>query len=939
MNYIRSDREKRSIEKNKGWKRWKKVVGVMACLVVFCTTYALILPAITLSATISPGEKAEIGSGETVTLVGTEGTNGKPHEWSVNPEGEGCVTLETDGQTATVTGTAAGTVTITHTYYEKKNKTAKEYFYVTVKDSGSSDTGESTKEAGASGYTVTVKGNKKVLTDDVTLHVEDYNKTDADYGSYYDALVSDLKKNAASSETIDESDFAFLHMYHIYLTKQGVEGEYIPEENVNLQVTITYDTKPENWSKVNWVGHYKKNNGTVSGQAISDGSSSSTGVKQIKISGNSITFHIQSFSVFPVVGLSEDSGGGEDGPGGTSADGSILTADHLKWIGVKKSNEWQIVRQKYAGNDSSNKKESDDKTVRVQKNVIPTGTENEFLVYLSIDTKQLFSDYFASATYGATESNSNHDKELGTVVTSVGGNENVQVSGKPVHNNHAIFTILSSTGELLAENITLYWSKANNITMFLKIDDNGVTKYIIVGAKVSKSSNNTIMLSEEAEQLIMSNVAQMASLKNVTDQMGDCIEFESVVAGDYGAEPTYDERTRTLTWIPQIKADPTIDKVKTEESKTVTWTDHDGKLHTETVYKYESWALNVSELVYKVRLDVSKDGFNSAANNMNSEEGDVQSYKVNNSATLTYKDGSIDFQQPYVRGLLYDVEFDKVDGEDTSKKLHDAVFELKDASGSIYTAAEVLDNDGNGTGTYRVENLPWGDYTLTETKAPPGYQISQDNPENGWEISVCYTDNKANLVQDSKKVANMLYIRTDEDASTSRWQIKNDPIYADLIKTDMNYEALAGAEFSIYDTGPPDENAAPMAGYTNIEVGEDGIIADTFKLEPNKTYYIVETKAPDGYNKLADAVQITVGTNGVSAQLKNDNTAQFRIDKPTGDENAYTIYITNSTGYRLPDTGGPGTWIYYLAGGLLILAAGVIYGYSARRKRERRLKF
>ena len=29
-------------------KRWQKVVSALACVVVFCTTYALILPAITL---------------------------------------------------------------------------------------------------------------------------------------------------------------------------------------------------------------------------------------------------------------------------------------------------------------------------------------------------------------------------------------------------------------------------------------------------------------------------------------------------------------------------------------------------------------------------------------------------------------------------------------------------------------------------------------------------------------------------------------------------------------------------------------------------------------------------------------------------------------------------------------------------------------------------
>ncbi len=42
------------------------------------------------------------------------------------------------------------------------------------------------------------------------------------------------------------------------LQKDGQEGEYVPDGNVNLQVTITYDTPPDGWSKVNWVGHYKK---------------------------------------------------------------------------------------------------------------------------------------------------------------------------------------------------------------------------------------------------------------------------------------------------------------------------------------------------------------------------------------------------------------------------------------------------------------------------------------------------------------------------------------------------------------------------------------------------------------------------------------------------------------------------------------------------------
>lgn len=51
-------------DKEQRWKRnWKKIVGIMACIVVFCTTYALILPAITMekgTSVISEGDTGQI---------------------------------------------------------------------------------------------------------------------------------------------------------------------------------------------------------------------------------------------------------------------------------------------------------------------------------------------------------------------------------------------------------------------------------------------------------------------------------------------------------------------------------------------------------------------------------------------------------------------------------------------------------------------------------------------------------------------------------------------------------------------------------------------------------------------------------------------------------------------------------------------------------------
>ncbi len=877
--------------------------------------------------TISAGDSVTININDTVTL---EGSSGNRNNWSVNPEGY--VSIQKDGNNAVITGIAAGIVTITHTY---TNKGASESFTVIVKDGENSDI---EKEAEGSGYTVTVKGNKKVLADDVTLHVEDYNKSESDYEDYYHALIADLE--SATSSSISEDNFNFLQMYHIYLTKEGQEGEYIPEGNINLQVTITYNTVPDNWGKVNWVGHYKKTNGKVNGMELSDDSSASNGVKQIRVSGNSITFHIQNFSVFPVAALETDSGGGSTTGGGTMAepDGSILTSEQLSWIGDSSSNEWQIVDQEYAGNEGINKTESSDGKVRVQKNVIPTGVENEFLVYLSIDTKQLFADFFASAAYKATTSNNYHDQDLGTVVTAMTGNQNVDVVGQTTrYTNHANFTILSSSGELLADNITLYWSQANNVTFYLEVNDGDTKKYVLTGVKVEKNGQETIMLSEEAERLIMSNIAQMAHLDEIIDNMGDYVDFVSVVSGDYDTVPVYEESTRILTWVPTIKANPIIDKVRTEESKTVTWTDHEGHVRTETVYKYTSWALNTSELIYKVKLNVEKDGFNSAANNMNSNVGDSESYKVNNSAILSYGgDSTIDFPVPYVRGLLYDVQFDKVDKDNTSKKLSGAVFELENASGKKYTIT------GNSDGTYRGVNLPYGMYILTEVSPPKGYSKIKDESEP-WMINVCYTKDKTNIEQDSFKKSNMLYIGNNNVGNM--WQIQNEKrrIYVDLIKTDMSYSALNGAIFSIYDIDPSTDGAKPVEGYENISVNDKGIIVDNMELEDGKIYYIVETKAPDGYNLPSTNVILTVDLeNNIDDPISvSGGAGRIQKDSETQEMNGvestvYVIKIPNNPGVELPATGGTGTLPYIFGGLGLILISILMYGYSMRRKQERR---
>ena len=153
----------------------------------------------------------------------------------------------------------------------------------------------------------------------------------------------------------------------------------------------------------------------------------------------------------------------------------------------------------------------------------------------------------------------------------------------------------------------------------------------------------------------------------------------------------------------------------------------------------------------------------------------------------------------------------------------------------------------------------------------------------------------------------------------------------ELTKENTAHEPLSGAVFALYSPDESDKLTAVPTDYADLNVAltvehnnktwyltsvqttpEDG------KLNwPNllrEEYYLLEVKAPNGYNLNSPAGQI----------LKQENEAQ----------GVYSVTVVNRSGYSLPETGGIGTHLYALGGFLLLLSAGALFLYQRIRRRK-----
>ena len=154
-----------------------------------------------------------------------------------------------------------------------------------------------------------------------------------------------------------------------------------------------------------------------------------------------------------------------------------------------------------------------------------------------------------------------------------------------------------------------------------------------------------------------------------------------------------------------------------------------------------------------------------------------------------------------------------------------------------------------------------------------------------------------------------------------------------IVKTNSEHKYLEGAEFDLYTTESggnkiplialDDENGykvyrvatteeASVSGFVSAKIQAGKVIIKGLDLDK---YYLEETKAPDGYNKLAGRVSFTVMGNG------NDNVSVVEGIYQTPN---HGLVVVNNTGDELPSTGGIGTMLFVLIGSMMVLGCGVL---------------
>ncbi len=281
---------------------------------------------------------------------------------------------------------------------------------------------------------------------------------------------------------------------------------------------------------------------------------------------------------------------------------------------------------------------------------------------------------------------------------------------------------------------------------------------------------------------------------------------------------------------------------------------------------------------------------------------------------------------------------------------------LKDGSGS-----EISDDDvncdistGSNTITIKIENAKnYSGQTLSleysaklkETATTGENAFTDETQKNSVIVKYLNDPNNAWKPEDNS------ILETPDDeilSSTTAAEVRayTYKITIDKIEKDNSEKKLEGAKFKLRNSSNGYVKKSAETGDYTISWGtkED---ASEFETDENGaisivgldagTYYLEETGAPSGYNRITDPIMVTItpAYSGTPKTLTN-------LSGTVGDEEATAniaegeikVQIANNKGATLPSTGGIGTKIFYILGGTLVIGSGAALVIKKRMSKD-----
>ena len=156
---------------------------------------------------------------------------------------------------------------------------------------------------------------------------------------------------------------------------------------------------------------------------------------------------------------------------------------------------------------------------------------------------------------------------------------------------------------------------------------------------------------------------------------------------------------------------------------------------------------------------------------------------------------------------------------------------------------------------------------------------------------------------------------------------------AKIIKVDANNPSvtLPGAQFDLYISS----NSKPIKRVTTNAAGE--IYLNDLKYG---FYYLREVVPPTGYIHNVERVRFEITLKNYTqlqvvkaANTRDGNVNPIDVERPFDDISKLTINNEKAPAFELPSTGGTGTFVYTIAGLLLVSAAALLYITLNKRNR------